>query len=149
MARIAIRAENDIDYMKRFFENYAKFGTSDNVADAISHATCLVAYNLNAKAIITVTYSGSTARMISRFRPAIPIIACTPNAETQRQLTISWGVKPLLLGEERIPDILFREAVSTARRAGLVESGDKVVLTAGLPLAQAGKTNLIRVVTVP
>ncbi len=149
MARIAMRAEEDIDYMKRFYENYSQFGTSDNIADAISHATCLIAYNLNAKAIITVTYSGSTARMISRFRPDIPIVACTPNAETQRQLTISWGVEPLMLGEERIPDILFQQAVSAARKAGYVQSGDKVVLTAGLPLAKAGTTNLIKVVVVP
>ncbi|MDO5021970.1 MAG: pyruvate kinase [Eubacteriales bacterium] len=148
MARIALRAEEDIDYMGRFYDHYSETGVSDNIADAISHATCLIAYNLNAKAIITVTYSGSTARMISRFRPAIPIVACTPNAETQRQLSISWGVQALMVGEERVPEILFQQAVSAAQKAGFVESGDTVVLTAGLPLAQAGTTNLIKVVKV-
>lgn len=147
MATIAERAEKDIDYAKRFYELTGQ-DTVAGITDAISHATCLIAYNLQAKAIITVTKSGSTARMISRFRPDIPIIACTPSAETQRQLSLSWGVEALMVGEERVTDILFDQAVNAARRAGYVKDNDIVVLTAGVPLAQSGTTNLIKVVKV-
>ncbi len=147
MARIAERAEQDIDYAKRFYEHTGK-DTTASITDAISHATCLIAYNLNAEAIITVTKSGSTARMISRFRPEMPIIACTPSAETQRQLSLSWGVEALMVGEERVTDILFDQAVNAAKRAGLVHDGQIVILTAGVPLAQSGTTNLIKVVKV-
>jgi pyruvate kinase len=147
MARIAERAEQDIDYAKRFFAHAGDDRTSD-ISDAISHATCSIAYRLNAKAIITVTKSGGTAKMISRFRPEIPIIACTPSAETQRQLSLSWGVTALLMGEERVTDILFEQAVHTAKKARLVEPGDTVVLTAGVPLHTDARTNLIKVVRV-
>ncbi len=147
MARIAERAEQDIDYAKRFFAHAGDDRTS-NISDSISHATCSIAYQLNAKAIITVTKSGGTAKMISRFRPEIPIIACTPSAETQRQLSLSWGVTALLMGEERVTDILFEQAVYTAKKARLVEPGDTVVLTAGVPLHAEARTNLIKVVRV-
>ncbi len=147
MARIAESAERDIDYAKRFYQ-YTDQDTTKNITNAISHATCLIAYNLKAEAIITVTKSGSTARMISRFRPAMPIIACTPSSETQRQLSLCWGVEVLLVGEERVTDILFDQAVSAAKRAGLIHDGQTVVLTAGVPLSRAGNTNLIKVITV-
>lgn len=148
MVRIAERTEGDIDYKKRFFQdNIAE--DSHDVTDAISHATCMIAYNLKAKAIITVTKSGSTAYMISRFRPDIPIIACTPDSTALRQMCVSWGVVPLMVGKERVTEVLFDQAVNTAKHAGLVEAGDLVVLTAGVPLARAGNTNLIKVSTVP
>lgn len=145
MARIAERAENDIDYKKRFFEHSSGQFALD-VTDAISHATCLIAYNLQAKAIITVTEQGTTARMISRFRSDIPIIACTPNNTTLRQLSLSWGCTSLMVGEENVTDVLFEAAVNAAVHSGLVEFGDTVVLTAGVPLGVAGTTNLIKVV---
>lgn len=151
MSKIAERTENAIGYAEQFYNNSAKAAESmaaENITDAISHATCLIAYNLGAAAIITVTKSGSTARMISRFRPSMPIIACTPSAETQRQLSLSWGVIPIMMGEERVTDILFDHAVNAARQAGHVKDGDLVVLTAGVPLAQSGTTNLIKVVKV-
>lgn len=147
MARIAERAENAIDYKERFFTD-ANGEISLDTTDAISHATCLVAYNLNAKAIITVTESGTTARMISRFRSEIPIIACTPNNTTLRQLALSWGCTPIMVGEEKVTDVLFETAVNAAYSKNLVEKGDTVVLTAGLPLGVAGTTNLIKVVRV-
>lgn len=147
MARIAERAENAINYKKRFFTD-ANGENSLDTTDAISHATCLVAYNLNAKAIITVTESGTTARMISRFRSEIPIIACTPNNTTLRQLALSWGCTPIMVGEEKVTDVLFETAVNAAYSNNLVEKGDTVVLTAGLPLGVAGTTNLIKVVRV-
>ncbi len=148
MARIAERTERDINYAKRFGEQTLLSGLED-ITNAISHATCLIAYRLNAAAIITVTKSGTTARMISRFRPSMPIVACTPEAVTRRQLSLSWGVTPLIMPEERVTDVLFQQAVHVARQAGMVKPGDKVVLTAGVPLAVTGTTNLIKVVEVP
>jgi len=148
MARIAVRAEDDINYRKRFFD-HDMAESSLNITDAISHATCLIAYNMSAKAIVTVTKSGTTAKMISRFRSGIPIIACTPDAATYRQLSLSWGVTPITIGEERVTDVLFDQAVNATRKAGYVQEGDLVVMTAGVPLAISGKTNLIKVVEVP
>ena len=144
MATIAERAEIDIDYRKRFFERSLK-SHALSITDAISHATCLTAFNLNATAIITVTKSGATARMISRFRPDIPIIGCTPDSSTLRQLAMSWGVYPLSVGEEHVTDVLIEHAIQTAKEAGLVKPGDIVVLTGGVPLGRSGTTNLIKV----
>ncbi|MDI9519803.1 MAG: pyruvate kinase [Bacillota bacterium] len=148
MVRIIERTENDINYKKRFFiDNMNQ--DAHNITDAISHATCLIAYNLNAKAIITVTKSGTTAYMISRFRSDIPVIACTPDATVWRQMSMSWGVHGLMVGEEKIMEVLFESAISTAKHAGLVEAGDLVVLTTGIPLSQVGTTNLVKVAYVP
>ena len=148
MARITERTENDINYKKRFFVDNM-YQDAHNITDAISHATCLIAYNLNAKAIITVTKSGTTAYVISRFRADIPIIACTPDATTWRQMALSWGVIGLKVGEEKVMEILFDQAINTAKHKGLVQAGDLVVLTTGVPLSQTGNTNLIKVVHVP
>ncbi len=144
MARIAERTEADIDYRKRFFERSLSEHAHD-ITDAISHATCMTAYNLGAKAIITVTKNGGTARMISRFRAGIPIIGCTPDSSTMRQLSMSWNVTPLAVGEEHVTDVLIDHAVDAARRAGYVAPGDLVVVTAGVPLSVSGTTNLIKV----
>lgn len=147
MARIAERAENDIDYRKRFFERSIT-ESNETITDAISHATCMIALNMHAAAIVTVTKSGTTAKMISRFRPDTPIIACTPDASTYRQLSLSWGVTPVLIGEERITDVLFDHAVDASVDTGLLKKGDLAVLTAGVPLSVSGTTNLIKVVHV-
>ncbi|NLE70186.1 MAG: pyruvate kinase, partial [Clostridiales bacterium] len=148
MSRIIERTENDIDYKKQFFIDNM-YQDAHNITDAISHATCLIAYNLNAKAIITVTKSGTTAYMISRFRSDIPIIACTPDATTLRQMSLSWGVTGIMVGEERIMEVLFDSAINTAKHEGLVKAGDLVVLTTGIPLSQSGSTNLVKVAHVP
>ena len=145
MARIAERTEQDISYERRFFKRSIT-EHSLSITDAISHATCLIAFNMAAKAIVTVTKTGTTARMISRFRPDMPIIACTPEATTYRQLSLSWGVLPLTIGEERVTDVLFEQAVSASRTTGIIGKGDLVVLTAGVPIAHSGTTNLIKVV---
>ncbi|MDD4079940.1 MAG: pyruvate kinase [Eubacteriales bacterium] len=148
MARIAERTERDINYKKRFFIDNM-YEDAHDVTDAISHASCLVAYNLHADAIITVTKTGATAYMLSRFRPDIPIIACTPDATVWRVLSNSWGVTSLMVGEEKVMEVLFDQAINTAKQAGLVKAGNLVVLTAGIPLAQAVSTNLIKVSYVP
>ncbi len=147
MARIAERAEDDIEYRQRFLER-SMISDSETVTDAISHATCLIALNMQAAAIITVTKSGTTAKMISRFRPDMPIIACTPDASTYRQLSLSWGVIPIQIGEEKVSDVLFEHAVNASKDTGLIKKGDLVVLTAGVPLSISGMTNLIKVVYV-
>lgn len=148
MARIAERTEKDIDYKKRFFIDNM-YQDAHDITDAISHATCLVAYNLNAKAMITVTKSGTTAYMISRFRSDIPIIACTPDSSVWRQMALSWGVTGIMVGEEKVMEVLFDQALNAAKHAGLVDAGDLVVLTAGIPLSKTGNTNLIKVMQVP
>ena len=116
-----------------------------NVTNAISHATCTTAHDLGASAIITVTKSGQTARMISKYRPYCPIIGCTTDEQVRRQMNLSWGVLPLLMDEKQSTDELFDHAVEVAHEAELVSSGDLVVITAGVPLGITGTTNLLKV----
>ncbi|MBR5134007.1 MAG: pyruvate kinase, partial [Clostridia bacterium] len=144
MARIAVRAENDIDYVKRF-RNRDLGGDSPNVTNAISHATVTTALDLGASAIVTVTKSGATARMISKFRPPCPIICCTTSETTRRQMNMSWGVLPIMAEEKDNMDVLFDHAVDCAVRAGYVKNGELVVITAGAPLGVSGTTNLLKV----
>ncbi len=143
MARIAERTERDIDYKKRF--NARDVAEDTTVTNAISHATVTTAHDLGATAIITVTKSGATARMISKFRPACPIICCTTNERACRQMNLSWGVTPLMAQEKDNMDDLFDHAVDCAVKAGLVQSGELVVITGGVPLGVSGTTNLLKV----
>lgn len=143
MARIAERTERDIDYKKRF--NARDVAEDTTVTNAISHATVTTAHDLGATAIVTVTKSGATARMISKFRPACPIICCTTSERTCRQMNLSWGVIPLMAQEKDNMDDLFDHAVDCAVKAGLVQSGELVVITGGVPLGVSGTTNLLKV----
>lgn len=143
MVRIAGRTEQDIDYCKRFRQS--NLPTEGSITNAISKATVNAAMELNAKAIVTVTESGRTAYMISRYRPFCPIIACTPKEQTYRQLSLSWGIIPLLIEEKENLDELFEEAVKTVEKASYVSEGDVIVLTAGVPIGTSGTTNLLRV----
>ena len=143
MARIAKRTEQDIHY-KRRFENMPPFERSD-VTTAISHATCTTAHDLNAVAIITVTKSGKTARLISKYRPACPIISGTTSVKVMRQMNLYWGVQPILIEEKDNTDELFDHIVNVARDHGLVKNGDLTVITAGVPLGLSGTTNLLKV----
>lgn len=146
MARIAERAEEDIDYRARL--QRSKSTENIDITTAISYATCTTAMDLKAAAIITVTMSGFTAGMISRYKPDCPIIGCSVNPRVCRQLALTWGVSPILMRKEETPEDLFEEAVCAAKKAGLIQAGDTVVLTAGVPLGVSGKTNMIRVVEV-
>lgn len=143
MARIAERTEQDINYFKRFATRDVH--DAPNVTNAISHATVTTAHDLGAAAIITVTKSGATARMISKFRPACPILCCTTNPITQRQMNLSWGVIPLMADEKDNMDELFDHAVDCSMKAGYLNNGDLVVITAGAPLGVSGTTNLLKV----
>ena len=144
MARIAERTESDINYIHRFSQRNQDRGS--DITNAISHATCTTAHDLGAKAIVTVTKSGRTAREISKFRPLSPIVAFSMSPKVCRQMNLSWGVYPLILGEKASTDELFADAVERVMEAGYVNDGDIVVITAGVPLGVSGTTNLLKVV---
>lgn len=143
MVKIAERTEQDIDYKSAFEKR--NDGIITDVTNAISHATCTTGMDLNAAAIITVTKSGSTATMISKFRPSCPIVACTMAERTWRQLNLSWGVIPVLIEEKESTDELFETAVNAAQKKGIVKQGDITVITAGVPLGVSGTTNMLKV----
>ena len=119
--------------------------TNPDITNAISHATCTTAEDLNAAAIITVSHSGRTARMVSKYRPSCPVIGCSTSEKVCRQLNLSWGVTPLVLERKENADELFEHAVDEAEKAGLVEMGDITVITAGMPLGVSGTTNMVKV----
>ena len=146
MVKIAVRTEADIDFNQQFSFRTKEHAT--NVTTAISHATCMTAIDLNAKAIIAVTRSGNTARMVSKYRPGCPIIACTPDERIWRQLNLVWGVTPLLTKEEYSMEILLLHATEAAEENGYVKEGDVVVLTVGVPLGRSGNTNLLKATVV-
>jgi pyruvate kinase len=147
MVKIAEKTENNIDYTKRFRTLECDLGV--NVTNAIAHATVTTALDLNAEAILTLTHSGNTARLLSKFRPCRVVLGCTPSEKTWRQLGLSWGVVPVLTEEKHgTYDELLHHAVDRAVDEGFLESGDLVVITAGVPLGVSGTTNLMKVQTV-
>ncbi|MCM1055352.1 MAG: pyruvate kinase [Bacteroides sp.] len=143
MALIAENTENNINYSKRFRSR--EVDSAENVTNAISHATVTTALDLNAKAILTVTTTGGTAKLLSKYRPNRPILSCTPSERTWRQLSLSWGVIPLMSRIMETTDDLFNHAVECAVNEGYLENGDLVVITAGVPLGISGTTNLMKV----
>ncbi len=146
MVKTVLAAESAINYWGRFIKNYSidSKGSASSINQAISHTCCTTAMDLDANAILAATTSGHTARVISRFRPACPIVALTTSEKCRRQLAISWGVQPLLCGSVDSTDRLFSLCVDTTRKEGIVKPGDTVVLTAGVPLSAKGTTNLIK-----
>lgn len=142
MDSIVTEAENSIQYWRQFKKQ--RIIPAHNIDDAITHTCCLTAMDLEAKAIIAATSSGRTARLICRFRPACPIAALTMHEKVRRQLAISWGVIPLLTGEVTSTDRIFSLSADVARKEGLVDLGDTVVITAGVPLGYGGCTNLLK-----
>lgn len=144
MALIAETTEQGINYRRRFDQRESDV-CSSNIANAIAHATVTTAHDLNAKAILTVTKEGGTARLISKYRPLSPIISCTPSPRVCRQMNMSWGVYPLVIQEETNTDELLLHAVESAKNAGYLEKDDLVAITAGVPLGISGTTNLMKV----
>ena len=143
MELIASTTEGNIDYRYEF--NTRREGMNTTIAEGIAHAAVTTAHDLGAKAIIAVTKRGQTARLISKYRPAVPILGCTTDDANQRKMNLSWGVTPLVIDEETNTDALFAKAVDAAKQAGLVSAGDVVVITAGVPLGISGMTNLMKV----
>ncbi len=146
MARIAERAEQDIDYRSRMEK--LRVSNNPDITTAIAHATCTTAMELNAAAIITVSMSGFTTNAVAKYKPTCPIIGCTISENVWTQMNLLWGVVPALIEKEETTDALFEDAVAECKRAGHINSGDIVVLTAGVPLGTPGKTNMLRVVEV-
>lgn len=145
MARIVENTEEDINYARRFWK--AEFPIR-NTVDAISHATCAMAIDIQAKAIVACSLSGMTVRMVSRFRPPVTILGLTTNERTWRMLALSWGVVPLMCEEVPSSDVLFYTAKKTAKEHLQLQSGDEIIITAGLTNGQSGTTNLLKVETI-
>ena len=151
MSRIAERTEQEVGYEARFHAiNYGceVLDNREDVTTAISHACCATAMDLKASAIITVTMSGFTANKISRYQPECMVIGCTVDESVYRQLSLLFGVMPLLIQKEDDTEKRFDAVINASLEAGLIHHGDRVVLTAGVPLGVAGNTNMIRVVEV-
>ena len=142
MAKIAEATEGEIDYAQRFHDN--QFVTHSTV-DAISHAVCAMAIDVGAKAIVACSLSGSTVRMISRFRAPVDILGVTTSEHTMRKLALSWGVLPALSVEYTSTDVLFYVATQLAKEKLGLKSGDKIVITGGVTNGKSGNTNLIKV----
>lgn len=143
MSRIATRTEEVVNY-ENILRDKCVYGKA-TVTDAISHATCTTAQDLGVRAILTATKSGFTARMVSKYRPKAPIIAVTYDESVMRQLSLVWGVYPIITNSVNTTDEMIESAVKNACKSGYVNIGDKVVITAGLPINQTGTTNLIKV----
>ncbi|MDD3289421.1 MAG: pyruvate kinase, partial [Eubacteriales bacterium] len=141
MARIAEETEKNIHYEKRF--RNMEFTIRD-MTDAVSHAACSLAMDIDAKVIVSCTISGITARMISRFRPPIDIMALTPYESTRRKLALSWGVNPLIALEMSGTDQLMDMAQRVATEQCGLESGDRIVITGGMTNAVSGNTNVLK-----
>lgn len=142
MVRIAVNTERSIRPTERpeLREHYIR-----PVQDAIAHGATDMVPELGAAAIITATHSGSSARMVSKYRPECPIIAATLSEEVCRQLALVWGVYPIHLPEITSTDELFKKAIALSTSHGLVEDGDVVILVAGVPMGIPGTTNLLKV----
>ena len=145
MARIAEHTEKNIHYAKRFAKSEFKI---KNTVDAISHATCSMAMDIGAKAIVVCTLSGMTARMVSRFRSPVDILAIATNERTYRKLALSWGVTPIICEEFNSTEVLFYTAKKLAEQTMKLEQGDLIVITGGLTNGVSGNTNIIKVETI-
>jgi pyruvate kinase len=115
------------------------------ITEAISSSAVAIAGEVDARAIITATMSGTTARMVARHRPSVPIVAVTPSERTLYRLALVWGVKPVKVGEFKTTDKMVKVMIQAARQEGLVAWGDCTVLTAGIPFGQGKKTNMLKV----
>lgn len=143
MTQIALEAEATLPY-EEILANKGK-DLQPETDDAISYAACHAAHQLGAAAIIAFTSSGSTARRVAKYRPKMPIIAITPNQKTQRQLSLSWGVRAFQISEPSKIAELFSRGARVAKRTGLAHDGDLVVITGGVPIGISGSTNLLKV----
>ena len=142
MARIAETAEENINYGKRFHNAEFKI---KNAVDAISHSTCGMAIDIDAKAIVACSLSGTTARMVSRFRSPVPIIGLTTDERTWRRLSLSWGVIPAMCEKFSSTDVLFYTAKKIAKTTLSLEKGDRIIITGGDTTGKSGNTNLLKV----
>ena len=143
MSAIAERTENEPHYRDERFKDAAHGQIS--VSDATAHAACLTARDVNAAAIVTVSESGNTARLLSKYRPTQPIIACGMDEQVQRQLSLSWGITSLLMGPAKSTDELIEMSTALAQKNGYLHNGELAVVTAGVPVGVSGTTNMIKI----
>lgn len=143
MSRVAIRVESSLKYEEILAKK--KVGTAPTIADAICHATCQSALDLEATAIICSTQTGSTARKVSKYRPQAPIIAATPSGQVARQLSLSWGVSPEVVPVSDNIDSMINISINAAQKNGHIKTRDLVVITAGVHTEMPGSTNLIKI----
>ncbi len=148
MARIAEQAESDANVLK-VYSNLVYDNEKLDITNAVCDAAVTTARDLNADLIVAVTKSGLTARRMSKFRPSQPIIAATPEEKTFHQLSLSWGVIPVLSLMQKDTETLFVHAIDCAKQLGLANPGEKVIITAGAPVNLSGTTNLLKVQIVP
>ena len=141
MAAIARKTESNIDFTKPTKPGKARL----SITAATAHAACTTAEDIGANAILTVSQRGVTAQMVSRFRPNTPVVALLLDPQVQRQMSLYWGVEPIMMPRASSTDELVELSVQTAEKAGMVTQGDLVVVTAGVPVGIAGTTNMIRV----
>ncbi|KJS15850.1 MAG: pyruvate kinase [Peptococcaceae bacterium BRH_c4b] len=146
MARISEKAESALHYDQILASK--RHGLARTVTDAISHASCSIAQDLGASAIITSTETGLTARMVSKYRPLAPITAVTPVHKVMRKMSLIWGVYPIYMERARDTDSMISSAIEMSLNEGVINPGDLVVVTAGVPVSVHGTTNLIKVHTV-
>jgi pyruvate kinase len=144
MAKIALRTERMSSWEAKVKENTQQGKRRGDISEAISHATRSMAMDISAKAIITCTTSGSTARQVSKYRPPVPIIAISPHLSTVRRLSLSWGVLPLLSRAYHNTDDMIDKAMERATQSGILHQGDAVVITAGIRVGVPGSTNLLK-----
>ncbi|MCL2847202.1 MAG: pyruvate kinase [Firmicutes bacterium] len=142
MAKIALSAESNTEYERRFRERKQSV---TSITDAVSRATVTASFDLKAKAIVVVSKSGYTARQISKFRPTCPIISVTVSEKSYQQLALSWGVVPILAEMKDSSDELFSQAVEKAKETGYIKAGDLIVISAGIPVGVTGTTNTLRI----
>ena len=143
MRNIAVSAEAAQDYKKLLSDRTKLVETS--LVNAIGVSVAHTALNLNVKAIVAATESGSTARTISKYRPHSDIIAVTPSEKTARQCAIVWGVNPVVKEGRKTTDALLNNAVATAVETGRVSNGDLIIITAGVPTGEKGTTNMMKI----
>jgi len=147
MSRIAEKAESALNHREIFMKQ--QIAQETTVTEAISQSVAISALDLNAKAIISSTVTGHTARVVSKYRPKSPIIAVTTQERTMRQLALVWGITPVFGLPASSTDELLETAVKGGLDSGLVKGGDLVVITAGIPLGHSGSTNLVKVTQIP
>jgi pyruvate kinase len=142
MDKIALSTEKVLPYEDILRQRRASI--YHTIPDAISHAACYTAMDIDAKAIICCTQSGYTARMVAKYRPRPTIIAVTPLEKTYRRLSLAWGVSALMIDQTNSTDDMMEKAKSASQEAKMVSRGDPVVITAGIPIGVPGKTNIIK-----
>lgn len=146
MSEIAVRIENSIDYAELLRSK--SIGRDITITNAISHASCSTAQDLGAAAIVTPTSSGYTAMAVSKYRPEAVIIATSPSESVMRKLSLTWGVYPVKSKDVETTDDIVNVSVQSILEKGYLKEGDLIVITAGVPVGEAGSTNLIKVHTI-